>query len=124
MEKLLQMESALQKADLGCSPIIQENIIIISLPPMTEDNRINVIKKMNQKLEEIKVSIRNQREKIKEQIIKDEKDKIISEDDKFKRLEELDALVKNYNETEIVFPDRRKKYNIITYRRYKDSFRR
>ena len=66
---------------------------------MTEDNRINVIKKMNQKLEEIKVSIRNQREKIKEQIIKDEKDKIISEDDKFKRLEELDALVKNYNET-------------------------
>ena len=32
--------------------------------------------------------------------------------------------VKNYNETEIVFPDRRKKYNIITYRRYKDSFRR
>src|SRR3989338_6213007 len=96
---LKAMESALQKADLGCSPIIQENIIIISLPPMTEDNRINVIKKMNQKLEEIKVSIRNQREKIKEQIIKDEKDKIISEDDKFKRLEELDALVKNYNET-------------------------
>ena len=38
-------------------------------------------------------------EKIKEQVIKDEKDRFISEDDKFKRLEELDALVKNYNET-------------------------
>ena len=96
---LKAVESALQKADLGCSPIVQESIIIISLPPMTEENRLNVIKKMNQKLEETKISIRNQREKIKEQVIKDEKDRFISEDDKFKRLEELDALVKNYNET-------------------------
>jgi len=96
---LKAVESALQKADLGCSPVINENVIIISLPSMTEENRLNVIKKMNQKLEETKVSIRNQREKIKEQIIKDEKDKAISEDDKFKRLEELDALVKSYNET-------------------------
>ena len=95
---LKAIESALQKADLGSSPIIQENLIIVSLPSMTEENRLNVIKKMNQKLEETKVSIRNLREKIKENVIQDEKDKVISEDDKFKRLEELDALVKSYNE--------------------------
>jgi len=95
---LKAIEVALQKADLGCSPIINDNTIIISLPPLTEETRISVIKKMRQKMEEAKISIRGQREKVKEDIINEEKDKIISEDDKFKRLEDLDEIVKMYNE--------------------------
>jgi ribosome recycling factor len=94
---LKEIEKALQQADLGSSPLIKEDFIIVSIPSMTEESRKEVIKKLNTKLEEAKVSIRNNREKTKEQINKSEKDKEISEDDRFRRLEELDELVKNYN---------------------------
>lgn len=93
-----EIEKALAQAELGVSPIVKDDVIIINIPPLTEEVRKELVKKLNQKLEEARVSIRNNREKVREQIIKQEKDKEISEDDKYKRLEELDELVKDYNE--------------------------
>ena len=92
-----EIEKALQQAELGVSPLVKDDLIIINIPPLTEESRKEIIKKLNQKLEETRVSVRGQREKIKDQVVKQEKDKEISEDDKFKRLEELDELVKDYN---------------------------
>ncbi|HLD27290.1 MAG TPA: ribosome recycling factor [Patescibacteria group bacterium] len=94
---LKEIEKGLQQADLGTSPLVKESFIIISLPSMTEESRKEVIKKLSVKLEEARISIRNNREKIKEQVNQLAKDKGISEDDKFRRLEELDELVKAYN---------------------------
>ena len=87
----------MQQAELGASPLIKDDLIIISIPPLTEESRKEITKKLSQRLEEAKISLRNQREKIKEQVLKQEKDKEISEDDKFRRLEDLDEMVKDYN---------------------------
>jgi ribosome recycling factor len=92
------IEKALQQTDLGSSPIVQEGLIIVNIPPLTEELRKEIVKKVHQKAEETKVAIRGAREKVKEQIIAMEEEKQMSEDDKFKRLEELDVLVKDYNE--------------------------
>jgi len=92
------IEKALQGADLGANISIDGNVVRISLPQMTEETRKDVIKKLNQKAEEAKVSIRGKREKIKETVVSQEKNKEISEDEKFKSLEELDELVKKYGE--------------------------
>ncbi len=92
------LEKALQQADLGSSPLVKDDNIIISIPSLTEETRKDMIKKLNQKLEETKVSLRNNREKLKEMIINQEKNKEISEDDKFRILEDLDEMVKFYNE--------------------------
>lgn len=94
---LKAIEKALQEAELGANISIDSGVIRVSLPPMTEETRKEVIKKLNQKAEEGRVSIRNKREKIKEEIISQEKNKKITEDEKFKSLEELDNLVKDYN---------------------------
>jgi len=94
---LKEVEKALQQAELGASPLIKDDLIIISIPPLTEESRKEITKKLSQRLEEAKISLRNQREKIKEQVLKQEKDKEISEDDKFRRLEDLDEMVKDYN---------------------------
>jgi len=92
------VEKALQNADLGANISIDGNVIRLSLPPLTEETRKNVIKKLHQQAEESKVSLRSKREKVRETIISQEKNKEISEDEKFKLLEELDELIKNYNE--------------------------
>lgn len=101
------IESALQQADLGTSPIISENVIIINLPSITEENRLNIIKKLHQKEEEAKIAIKGQREKIRERIIIEEKGKIISEDEKYKFLDELDLLTKQYNDKAKVLTDKK-----------------
>lgn len=95
---LKAIEKALQQADLGASISIQGEIIRVSISAMTEETRKEVIKRLHQKAEEAKVSLRGRREKIKEDIIEQEKNKAMAEDEKFKLLEELDEVVKNYNE--------------------------
>lgn len=107
------IEKALQEADLGANISIDGDIVRVSLPQMTEETRKEVIKKLNQKAEETKVSIRGKREKIKESIVSQEKNKEISEDDKFKALEELDDMVKKYGE-EIKELSKKKEEEIMT----------
>lgn len=93
-----EIEKAINASDLGVHGVIDGAVIRINFPPLTEETRKEVVKKLHQKMEEAKVQIRNHREKIKETVLKQEKDKDISEDDKFKMTEELDELVKEYNQ--------------------------
>ncbi|MBU1130571.1 ribosome recycling factor [Patescibacteria group bacterium] len=95
---LKPIEKVLQSAELGASISVDGGVIRIAISSMTEEARKEVTKKLHQKTEEARVSIRGKREKIKEEVINQEKNKEISEDDKFKFLEELDNLVKDYNE--------------------------
>jgi len=95
---LKNVEKALQQAELGVNPIIQGDIILINIPAMTEETRRETVKKLYQHLEEAKVTLKGQREKAKEQFIQMEKDKEMSEDDKFKVLEDLDTMIKDYSE--------------------------
>jgi len=95
---LKEVQKAILESDLGLNPNIEGNVIRLNMPPLTEETRQEVIKKLHQKMEETRVKIRNQREKVKEAVLVLEKDKAISEDDKFKRLSELDELVKSYNQ--------------------------
>ena len=53
---------------------------------------------MNQKLEEVKVSCRNHREVAWKEIKDKEAEGKITEDEKFKAKEDLDKLVKEYND--------------------------
>ena len=57
-----------------------------------------MVKVLAKKLEEAKISLRKQRDKLKEAIISLEKSKEIGEDEKFTSLKELDDLIRDYNE--------------------------
>lgn len=95
---LKAIEKAIQEADLGVTASILNNLIRVTVSSLSEETRKEVIKKLNHKAEEARVGLRGKREKIKEEIIAKEKNKEISEDEKFKALEELDQLIKNYND--------------------------
>jgi ribosome recycling factor len=92
------VEKAIIEAGLGLGVVNEGDKIRLTIPAMTEENRKELVKKLNEKTEHAKVSIRQNREAIKTAIEKAEKDKAISEDDRFRFMEELEEEVKKVNE--------------------------
>ena len=84
-----EIEKALVDADLGVSVTNEGDKIRLIMPKMTEENRIGLVKKLNEKQEIARISIRQTREDIKNSIERAEKDKEITEDEKFRFVKEL-----------------------------------
>jgi len=94
---LKNLEKAINEADVGISPVVDGTIIRLNMPPMTEENRKEMVKILKQKAEQARVSIRGIREKIRDKIIKAEEAKEISEDERFRLQEDLDKKVNEVN---------------------------
>ena len=88
------VERALTQADLGCAPNVDGKIIRLKMPSMTEEGRKKMVKMVGEKIEEARVAVRQVREDIRHDVQKMEKDKTISEDERFKIFDELDKLTK------------------------------
>jgi ribosome recycling factor len=98
-KSLLQaIEKAIREADLGVNPAVDGSAIRIVLPQMTEETRKKLVKTMKEKCEDCRVALRKVREEAREAIGKQEKEEGLSEDDKFKILDEIDKLTKEFNE--------------------------
>ena len=95
---LKDIEKAISESDLRINPVNDGERIRLNLPPMTEENRKETVKVLNNKVEEAKIAIRLQRDEVKEIILEAEKNKEFGEDEKFSLLEELDKTVAKYNE--------------------------
>lgn len=95
---LKDIEKAISESDLRINPVNDGERIRLNLPPMTEENRKETVKVLNNKAEEAKIAIRLQRDEVKEMILEAEKNKEFGEDEKFSLLEELDKTVAKYNE--------------------------
>ena len=93
------VEKAIQKSDLGINPANDGKIIRLVFPELTEERRKDLVKTVRKKGEESKVAIRNIRRDLNDQIKKQKKDSLITEDDQ-KMLEEkgqklTDAFIKD-----------------------------
>ncbi len=75
------IEKAIQKADLGLSPSNDGNVVRISIPPLTEERRKDLVKVVGKYAEESKVQIRNIRRDTNDQLKKDEKNGDLTEDE-------------------------------------------
>jgi ribosome recycling factor len=95
---LKNIEKGIRDAGVGLSPVVDGTVIRIMMPPMTEENRKNMVKKMGEFIEESRIKIRQVREDTREHVLKMEKEKEVSEDEKFKLFDEIDKLTKEYND--------------------------
>ncbi len=95
---LKDIERAIQISDLNINPVMDSEVIRLNFPPLTEERRKDLVKILHKKLEEGRIILRGQREKVKEDILALEKDKQMSEDEKFQALKDLDILIKEYND--------------------------
>ena len=91
------LEKAIEGADLGVSVGNEGEKLRITIPEMTEENRKDMVKKLNEKLESARIAIRHIRDEIKQNIEKGEKNKEISEDDKHRYLKELEETIEKKN---------------------------
>jgi ribosome recycling factor len=91
-----EIEKAILKADLGLTPNSDGKIIRVSIPPLTEDRRKELVKMVKKISEAAKVSVRNHRRKINDDLKAAKNDKLISEDDMYKSQEEVQKITDEY----------------------------
>jgi len=81
---LQEIEKAIQLANLGFNPMNNGDLIMINVPPLTEERRIGLAKQAKSEAEHAKVGIRNARKdannEIKKTTISDDMKKIAEED--------------------------------------------
>jgi ribosome recycling factor len=91
-----EIEKAIQKSDIGLTPINDGHIIRLPIPPLTEERRKDLVKQTKRLGEEVKVSIRNSRRDANESLKKGEKDGTISEDESFRAQDRIQELTDEY----------------------------
>ena len=93
-----EIEKAIQKSDLGLTPLSDGKIVRIHIPPLTEERRRELVKVIKRMEEECKVAMRNIRRDANEQLKTAKKDKDLSEDDQFKYQDEVQKLMDKFIE--------------------------
>ncbi len=93
---LREIEKAITKSDLGLSPNNDGTIIRLNIPQLTEERRVQLVKTLNKRAEESKVSVRNIRRDANEAIKKEEKAKTVTEDEAKKAQENVQKIVDKY----------------------------
>lgn len=83
------IEKAIRSADLGLNPNNDGKVIRVPIPPLTEERRKELVKKLNHTAEDHRVAMRNVRRDANEAVKKLLKDKVISEDDERRALDEI-----------------------------------
>ena len=93
-----EIEKAILKSDVGLTPSNDGKIIRLTIPPLTEERRHQIVKHAKKLGEDARVSIRNIRRDINDEIKKKSKDKEahVSEDETKKLQDEIQKLTDNY----------------------------
>ena len=95
---LKNIEKAIVDADLGLGVINEGDKIRLTVPALTEENRKELVKKLNERMEKTRIILRQARENVKNTIEAAFEAKEISEDQKFRFVKELDEFSTKKNE--------------------------
>ncbi len=90
---ILEIEKAILASNIGINPSNDGTTIRLAVPPISKERRQELVKVVHKMIEEGRVSLRTIRRDSREALEKLEKDKIISEDNKFRGMDELQKLV-------------------------------
>ncbi len=93
IEKALSLDR-----ELGLSPVIDGEVIRITIPPLSEERRKELTKLLGQKLEAGRIAVRQIRQNKMQEIRQAFENKEISEDDKFLKEKELQEITDEFNQ--------------------------
>ena len=95
---LKAIEKGISNSDLKLNPNNDGKVIRLTIPPMTQERRKEIVKQVNRRLEEAKVSMRNTRRDGMDMLKEYEDEDMISEDEHKRGKEEIEALTKRMTE--------------------------
>ena len=91
---LKDIEKEIKNSDLSIAPIVDGKLIRLNIPSLSEERRKQLVGQAKQLGEQAKVSIRNLRRDINKQLEKQQKNKIITEDELEKGKKQIDDITK------------------------------
>lgn len=94
---ITQIEAAVRSSDLHVNPSSDGTMIRITLPPMSTERRLELVKAMHKKAEEARVALRQIREEVWKQIKEAEGQGKLTEDDRYLGEEKLNKSIAEYN---------------------------
>lgn len=106
---LKTIERAILASDLGLNPMNDGKSIRLNLPPLTEERRRDLVKVVNNRLEEARVAIRNVRRDLIRDLREFQNEKLITEDDQKRGEEELQKVTEKMIEMVDAVGERKEK---------------
>lgn len=91
-----EIEKAILVSDLGLTPSNDGKAIRLTLPPLTQERRQELVRVVNSRVEEGRVSVRNIRRDVIKDLREFENEKMISEDDLKRGEDEIQKLTDEY----------------------------
>ncbi len=95
---LPQIEKAILKSELGLTPANDGKVVRLSIPRLTEERRLELVKMVQKRVEEARVAVRNCRRDGLQDLRDLEKEKLISEDDYYRGKDRMQELTDQYVE--------------------------
>lgn len=86
------IEKAIQKSDVGLNPANDGKVLRITVPPLSEDRRRQLVKSVKEISEKAKVAIRNVRRDSNRAAEDEKKSSTLTEDEAFKLKEEIQKI--------------------------------
>ncbi len=106
---IVEVEKAILKSNLGITPSNDGKAIRLAVPSLSKERREEMVKIVHKMAEDGRISLRTIRHEGKTHLEKLEKDKAITEDDKFRGIDELQKLVdKNSARVEEILKNKEK----------------
>ncbi|MBM4312129.1 MAG: ribosome recycling factor [Deltaproteobacteria bacterium] len=96
MQVTREIEKAILKADLGLTPTSDGKLVRVSIPPLTEERRKDLVKVVKKMAEAARISIRNHRRKVNDDLKAMKNDKKISEDEMFNAQADVQKITDDY----------------------------
>ena len=93
------IEKAINDADLGLTPNNDGNVIRLNIPSLTDDRRKELVRQVHKIIEDGRVSIRNIRRDVNDQLKKLEKSHEISEDNLKRALDNIQEVTDQHIQT-------------------------
>lgn len=92
------IQKAISQSGLGMSSAVDKNVVRLSLPLLTEEYRNSLSKILNEKAEQTREALRRWRDDAWSKVQQAEREKKLSQDDKFKGKDELQKLIDDYGD--------------------------
>ena len=93
---LKDIEKAIQSSDIGLTPNNDGKMIRLTIPPLTNERRQQLVKLIKKYSEECKVAVRNVRREVNDKLKKLEKNHEISEDQNHKAADDVQKMTDKF----------------------------
>jgi len=90
------VEKAILKSELGLTPMNDGKVIRITVPPLSQERRVELVRVTKKMAEEAKVAMRNARRSANEMLKELKAEKEISEDEMYKATDEVQKITDSY----------------------------